>query len=211
MDLGWILHGFVQIWAWIWEITYQLTLLEWRLAWYWAIYLPWAGFPNQFVRNSISKRENLSIYGQITVIFRHFHGLSIAAKYDLCSPLFLQCFAKQSVGLVCVCVSLSLCLCMCVCVCVCVCLCDVMLWSVLDGGVMGRAWGGFFSPTLPWVNRCYRYQHCHGFSFAPGTHLTWDYFSHIWVLSQCVHRDKTLHCDFTICFDLGCLISTPTS
>ena len=56
MDLGWILHGFVQIWAWIWEITYQLTLLEWRLAWYWAIYLPWAGFPNQFVRNSISKR-----------------------------------------------------------------------------------------------------------------------------------------------------------
>ena len=96
----------------------------------------------------------------------------------------------------------------CMCVCVCVCLCDVMLWSVLDGGVMGRAWGGFFSPTLPWVNRCYRYQHCHGFSFAPGTHLTWDYFSHIWVLSQCVHRDKTLHCHFTICFDLGYLIST---
>ena len=87
----------------------------------------------------------------------------------------------------------------CVCVCVCLCVCDVMLWSVLDGGVMGRAWGGFFSPTLPWVNRCYRYQHCHGFSFAPGTHLTWDYFSHIWVLSQCVHPDKTLHCHFTIC------------
>ena len=89
MDLGWILHGFVQIWAWIWEITYQLTLLEWRLAWYWAIYLPWAGFPNQFVRNSISKKGKFidlrSNYGHFSAFSRSFNRSKIWLMF---TPVF---------------------------------------------------------------------------------------------------------------------------
>ena len=36
-----------------------------------------------------------SHYGRFTVIFWHFHGRSIAAKYDLYLSLFLQSFAKH--------------------------------------------------------------------------------------------------------------------
>ena len=95
MDFTWICTDL----AWIWEITYQLTLLEWRLAWYWAIYLPWAGFPNQFLRNSISKRGKFIdlrsklrsftvIYGILTVFQSQQNWLNI-------HPCFLQCFAEH--------------------------------------------------------------------------------------------------------------------
>ena len=99
MDLGWILHGFVQIWAWIWEITYQLTLLEWRLAWYWAIYLAWAGFPNQFLRNSISKRGKFidlrSKLRSFSAFSRSFNRSKIGFMF---TPVFCNASRNRAIG-----------------------------------------------------------------------------------------------------------------